>query len=91
MGEDAFHRRLQKHMETMFESKQAAVIVPAAGEPLKMWQSFVLGETVSGTFLLWRWCLWIESTQGFDILQLGSNDATEDRVRLCAYGRPGAT
>ena len=39
MGEDAFHRRLQKHMETTFGSKQPAVIVPAGGEPLKMWQS----------------------------------------------------
>lgn len=38
MGEDHFFSCMQQHVEGMFASKQAAIIVPVGGEPLKMWE-----------------------------------------------------
>ena len=39
MGQNQFMASMQQHIGNMFESKQAAIIVPAGGQPLKMWES----------------------------------------------------
>ena len=39
MGDEDFFRCLRKNMENLFESKQAAVVVPTGGQPLKFWES----------------------------------------------------